>query len=194
VVRRFLSHLQAFEFETEVPGPGVLPAFRRPLPYLYSSEEIAALMKEASHLGPKNSLRPYTYVALIGLLASSGLRVGEALRLKVEEIQLSCSHPHLQVVQTKFRKSRLVPLHPPALRRSLSTLPKGSTWVTMHCRMLSSCLRRVITSATGHVGTRSLGSFTVLGFASAQALVGPAFIHFDMFSRSVGWSNGTTPE
>src|SRR6516225_8072890 len=85
VVRRFLSHLQAFEFETEVPGPGVLPAFQRPLPYLYSSEEIAALMKEASHLGPKDSLRPYTYVALIGLLASSGLRVGEALRLKVAE-------------------------------------------------------------------------------------------------------------
>ena len=81
VVRCFLSHLQAFEFETEVPGPGVLPAFQRPLPYLYSSDEIAALMKEASHLGPKDSLRPYTYVALIGLLASSGLRVGEALHL-----------------------------------------------------------------------------------------------------------------
>ena len=112
VVRRFLSHLQAFEFETEVPGPGVLPAFRRSLPYLYSPDEIATLMKEASHLGPKDSLRPYTYVALIGLLASSGLRVGEALRLKVEEVRLSCSHPHIQVVQTKFRKSRLVPLHP----------------------------------------------------------------------------------
>src|SRR6516225_8984529 len=83
VVRRFLSHLQAFEFETEGPGPGVLPAFQLPLPYLYSSEELAALMKEASYLGPKDSLRPYTYVALIGLLASSGLRVGEALRLKV---------------------------------------------------------------------------------------------------------------
>src|SRR6266446_9183924 len=69
-------------------------------------------MKEASRLGPNDSLRPHTYVALIGLLASSGLRVGEALRLKVEEIRLSCSHPHLQVVQTKFRKSRLVPLHP----------------------------------------------------------------------------------
>jgi integrase/recombinase XerD len=112
VVRRFLSHLQAFEFETEVPGPGVLPAFRRPVPYLYSADEIATLMKEASHLGPKDSSRPYTYVALIGLLASSGLRVGEALRLKVEEVRLSCSHPHIQVVQTKFRKSRLVPLHP----------------------------------------------------------------------------------
>ena len=117
VVRRFLSHLQAFEFETEVPGPGVLRAFRRPLPYLYSSEEIAALMKEASYLGPKDSLRPYTYVALIGLLASSGLRVGEALRLKVEEVRLSCSHPHLQVVETKFRKSRLVPLHPSSADR-----------------------------------------------------------------------------
>ena len=112
VVRGFLSHLQAFEFETEVPGPGVLPPILRPLPYLYSPDEIAALMKEASRLGPYDSLRPHTYVALIGLLASSGLRVGEALRLKVEEVRLSCSHPHLLVVQTKFRKSRLVPLHP----------------------------------------------------------------------------------
>ena len=64
----------------------------------------------------------------------------------------------------------------------------------MHCRMLSSCLRRVITSAIGRVGTRSVGSLTVLGFASAQALVGQAFIPFDMFSRSVEWSNGTAPE
>ena len=53
VVRRFLSHLQAFEFETEVPGPGVLPAFRRPLPYLYSADEIATLMKEASRPRPE---------------------------------------------------------------------------------------------------------------------------------------------
>jgi integrase len=122
VVRRFLSHLQAFEFETEVPGPGVLPAFRRPLPYLYSADEIATLMKEASHLGPKDSLRPYTYVALIGLLASSGLRVGEALRLKMEEVRLSCSHPHVQVVQTKFRKSRLVPLHPSSAEKIAKAL------------------------------------------------------------------------
>jgi integrase/recombinase XerD len=112
VVRGFLSHLQAFEFETEVPGPGVLPPLRRPLPYLYSADEIARLMQEALRLGPHGSLRPHTYVALIGLLASCGLRVGEALRLKVQEVRLSGSHPHLQVVQTKFRKSRLVPLHP----------------------------------------------------------------------------------
>src|SRR5689334_18626505 len=111
-VRGFLAHLQAFEFETEVPASGVLPPMRRPLPYLYSADEVATLMKEASRLGPKDSLRPHTYVALIGLLASCGLRVGEALRLKVQEVRLADSHPHLQVVQTKFRKSRLVPLHP----------------------------------------------------------------------------------
>jgi len=61
VVRRFLSHLQAFEFETEVPGPGVLPAFRRPLPYLYSSEEIAALIEGS--LVP----RPERFVAAVHL-------------------------------------------------------------------------------------------------------------------------------
>jgi len=52
----------------------------------------------------------------------------------------------------------------------------------------------VITSAIGHVETRSLGSLTVLGFASAQALAGPASIPFDMFLQSVGWSNGIAPE
>jgi len=77
VVRGFLSHLQAFEFETEVPSPGLLAPILRPLPYLYSPDEIAALMKEASRLGPYDSLRPHTYVTLIGLLASSGLRVGK---------------------------------------------------------------------------------------------------------------------
>ena len=82
VVRGFLSHLQAFEFETEVPGSGVLPPTRRPLPYLYSADEIATLMKEASRLGPKDSLRPHTYVTLIGLLASCGLRVWRSSSLE----------------------------------------------------------------------------------------------------------------
>ena len=83
VVRGFLSHLRATLPETEVPGPGILAPIRRPTPYLYSASEIEALMNEASRLGPKDSLRPHTYRTLIGLLASSGLRVGEALRLKI---------------------------------------------------------------------------------------------------------------
>jgi integrase len=91
LVRGFLSHLRAAVPETEVPGPGVLAPIRRPIPYLYSPDEIDALLKAASQLGPKQSLRPHTYVTLIGLLASTGLRVGEALRLKAEHVRVS--HP-----------------------------------------------------------------------------------------------------
>ena len=111
VVRGFLSHLRAALPETEVPGPGVLAPIRRPSPYLYSQSEIEALMHEALQLGPKGSLRPHVYCTLIGLLASSGLRVGEALRLNMKDIRLGATTPHLHIVEGKFRKSRLVPLH-----------------------------------------------------------------------------------
>jgi integrase/recombinase XerD len=111
VVRGFLSHLRATLPETEVPGPGILAPIRRPMPYLYSAREIEALLDEASRLGPKDSLRPHTYRTLIGLLASSGLRVGEALRLKVVDVRLDAVPPHLHVIEGKFRKSRFVPLH-----------------------------------------------------------------------------------
>jgi integrase len=111
VVRGFLSHLRATLPETEVPGPGILAPIRRPTPYLYSASEIEALFSEAARLGPKDSLRPHTYCTLIGLLVSSGLRVGEALRLKVENVRMVAEPPHLHIVESKFRKSRFVPLH-----------------------------------------------------------------------------------
>jgi integrase len=111
VVRGFLSYLRATWPEIEVPGPGVLAPIRRPMPHIYSAGEIDRLLNEASRLRPKDSLRPYTYGTLIGLLASSGLRVGEALRLKVEDVRLDVAPPYLRIVEGKFRKSRLVPLH-----------------------------------------------------------------------------------
>jgi integrase/recombinase XerD len=111
VVRGFLSYLRATLPETEVPGPGILAPIRRPKPYLYSASEIVGLLSEASRLGPRNSLRPHTYGTLIGLLASSGLRVGEALRLKVADVRLDAVQPLLHIVEGKFRKSRFVPLH-----------------------------------------------------------------------------------
>jgi integrase/recombinase XerD len=112
VVRGFLAHLQATIPETEVPGPGMLAQIRRPKPYLYSSQEIEQLMKVASLLGPSGSLRPHTYVTMIGLLASAGLRVGEAIRLVAQNVHLDADPAYLEILQTKFRKSRLVALHP----------------------------------------------------------------------------------
>ena len=111
VVRGFLSHLQAAMPETEVPGPGMLAKVRRPKPYLYSRQQIETLIAAASLLRPKGSLRPHTFATLIGLIASTGLRVSEAIGLTVRDMHLDADPSHFEVLQTKFRKSRLVPLH-----------------------------------------------------------------------------------
>lgn len=117
VVRGFLAHLRTTWPETEVPGPGSLAPIRRPTPYLYTEHEITTLLQAAAELGPQNSLRPYTYATLIGLLASTGVRIGEALRLQVEEVRLDGIPPYLYIVEGKFRKSRFVPLHPTTVEK-----------------------------------------------------------------------------
>jgi integrase/recombinase XerD len=100
-----------------VPETGLLAALRRPHPYLFSPAQLGQLLEAVSRLGPRGSLRPHTYYALIGLLASTGLRVGEALRLSVADVRLDDDPPHLRIVQTKFGKSRLVPLHPSSAQK-----------------------------------------------------------------------------
>jgi integrase len=112
VARGFLSHLRAAVPETEVPGPGLLPGGLRPLAHIYSEPEVLALIAAARQLGPLGSLRPHTVETLIGLVASSGLRAGEAMRLRLADVDLKAAPPRLHVLQTKFRKSRLVPIHP----------------------------------------------------------------------------------
>jgi integrase/recombinase XerD len=112
MVRGFLSFLRSIEPETEVPDHKLLAGARRPTPYLFTSAQIVQLLDEASRMKPASSLRPHLWQALIGLLASTGLRVGEAIRLKVDDLKLEADTPYLLVSETKYRKSRLVPLHP----------------------------------------------------------------------------------
>jgi integrase/recombinase XerD len=109
--RRFLMHLRASLPEITIPGPHLLAGPRRSAPHIYSTAELQSLLKAARALGPPGSLRPLTYATLIGLLASCGLRASEALRLRVGDVVLAAAPAHLCVRQTKFRKSRLVPLH-----------------------------------------------------------------------------------
>jgi len=87
------------------------PAYRRNPPHLYSAGEIQQLLRRASQL--KGRLRPHSFQTLIGLLACTGLRISEALNLKTSDVDLE----QLVVVvrQSKWGKSRLVPLHPTAL-------------------------------------------------------------------------------
>lgn len=111
IVRRFAKHRRLFDPATEIPPEGMLgPSYRRPRPYIYSENEIAALMQAASRLGPAGRLTPASYATLLGLIASTGLRLSEAVRLKRKEVDLDAGL--LTVTESKFHKSRLVPLHP----------------------------------------------------------------------------------
>jgi integrase len=117
VVRIFARHLAVLDPTNEVIPIDLLAArtFRRP-PYLYSPGEIAALMEAASNLA--NPLKAATFETLIGLLASTGLRAGEAMRL--DRGDFDADEGVLVVRNTKFNKSRQVLLHPStidALRR-----------------------------------------------------------------------------
>jgi len=62
-------------------------------------------------------LRPHTLSSLLGLLASTGLRIGEAIRLQVDHVKLTLDPPQLHILETKFHKSRIVPLHPSTAER-----------------------------------------------------------------------------
>ena len=110
-VRGFASHYVASDPQTEIPPADLLPFRpRRARPYLYSTEEIERLLKGALALQPPDGLRPLTYYCLLGLLSVTGLRIGEAIRLQLEDVDLQ--NGLLTVRGTKFGKSRLVPIHP----------------------------------------------------------------------------------
>jgi len=110
-VRGFARHHVASDPQTEVPPPSLLPFRpRRARPYLYSDQEIVRLLECALELPSSGGLRPWTYHCLLGLLSVAGLRIGEAIRLNVEDVNLQ--EGVLSIHGTKFGKSRLVPIHP----------------------------------------------------------------------------------
>jgi integrase len=109
-VRVFARHWHATDPRTEIPPAGLLPFRpRRARPYLYSEREIQKLLAAALKLSPSQGLRPRTYYCLFGLLAVAGLRIGEALKLEQPDVDLG--EGILTIRQTKFGKTRLVPLH-----------------------------------------------------------------------------------
>ena len=109
LVRQFAAWLSVIDPRTEVPPRRILGAHRRRhTPHIFSEQEIARLMDEAGRLPSPTGLRALTYVTLIGLLASTGLRPGEALALDTPDVDLQAGV--LTICQTKFGKSRFVPV------------------------------------------------------------------------------------
>ncbi len=115
-MREFDRHQAVFDPATEIPAVGLLGSTSRGRvqPHIYSDTEIAALLDQCRLLLPRRGLRPATYVTLFGVLAATGLRLSEVCRLHRDDVDLAAGI--VTVRQTKFGKTRLVPLHPTATR------------------------------------------------------------------------------
>ena len=110
MVRCFARYLATLDPASEIPSIDLLPARRpRVAPYIYSPAEISALIEAAGQLTPP--LRAASHRTVIGLMATTGLRLGEALALDRQDVDLKDGALHVRARQTKQRE---VPLHPTA--------------------------------------------------------------------------------
>ena len=115
-VRSFARYWSATDPRTEIPPTGLLPyRARRATPYIYSDEEIEQILRAAWNLPPSTGLRPYSYYTLLGLMAVTGMRISEVIRLDREDVDIEGGL--LTVQLTKFSKSRLIPLHPSTVKK-----------------------------------------------------------------------------
>jgi integrase/recombinase XerD len=163
-VRIFARHRSATDPRTQVPPAGLLP-FRpkRARPYLYSDREIRDLLRAALMLR-HHRLRGWTFYCFLGLLSVTGLRVGEAQNLQLQDVDLIARV--LTIRGAKFGKDRLVPLHPSTCRvlaryiarrqrmwatRSASTNLFLSTWGN---RLDGGDIRRTFYTLSRQVGLR----------------------------------------
>lgn len=138
--------LHAEDARHEVPHQDMLGhrSGGRPTPYLLSMAEIENILAQARCEGPPNSINPLTWYYLFGLLAVTGLRISEALALTFDD--LTCDG--LIVRDTKFKKSRLVPLHETALAAL-------HCYVAQRCRVDTQNNHLFVLSSTGRPPTRS---------------------------------------
>lgn len=109
-VRLFAEYFSGIDPQTEIPPKGLLPThYQRQAPYIYSEHQIRDLVTAAGQLPSATGLRSCTYATLFGLLAVTGLRIGEAIALDSDDVDLG--ERVLLVRQSKFAKDRLVPVH-----------------------------------------------------------------------------------
>jgi len=110
-LRQFCRFLFLFDPATYIPGQGLLPPRRvKVKPHIYSEEDLDAMMRQAARLNTWSRLLPCTYCTVLGLFWVTGLRISEVVKLNLQDADLEAGV--LIVRESKFRKSRLVPLHP----------------------------------------------------------------------------------
>jgi integrase/recombinase XerD len=166
-VRGFARYLSAIDPATEVPQPGLLPQPQRwQPPFIYTPADVAALLAAARRM--QTPRRATTYQTLFALLATTGMRVGEAIRLDTTDLDWDLGV--LLVRESKFGKSRQVPLHPSSVnalrdyagrRSEYRPLPGNDSF------FVSLTGRRLIYVSVGEV-FRALRDQTGIGAGSAR--------------------------
>ncbi|MGY4497946.1 site-specific recombinase XerD [Bradyrhizobium sp. GM24.11] len=125
-VCRFVRHVRVEDVGHELPPANHFGARKkRRTPHIYTADEISRLVEAALRLRPMRGLRPHTQATLIALLSATGLRISEALKLTIADV----TRDGLLIRETKFRKTRLVPLHDTAaagLQRYLARRGPGA--------------------------------------------------------------------
>jgi integrase len=166
-IRPFAQARAAIDPANEVPARGLVGSpRRRPVHHIYTDAQLATLMAAARALGPSTALRGATYATLFGVLAATGIRVSEVRHLTQADVDLHGGILHIRA--TKFRKSRLVPLHPTtasALRsyawrrdRAAPPSPKATFFVGARGLPLAySTIRAVFLSLRRALGWEQLG-------------------------------------
>lgn len=164
MLRRFARYRSGADPRTQIPPEGLLPhRYHRKPPYIYSNDEIVRLIRAAKQLASPLGLRPATYSTLFGLISVTGMRISEPINLNREDIDLA--HGVITVRQSKFGKSRLVPVHPSTqgvLRHYASLrdgiLPRPSTssfFVSERGKRLTDCnVRWTFVQLSRQIGLR----------------------------------------
>jgi integrase len=160
----FMKYRAQFDPGTEIAPSGLFgPVHRRLVPHIYTEAEVSALIDAAAQLRPVTGLRlrARTYTTLFGLLASTGLRISEALALTPIDVDLPAASRTVR--KTTFRKSRLVPLHP-------TTVAALQRYVAARRRRVSD--RRIETFLVSEQGTPLGDRMVHHTFATLRARLG----------------------
>lgn len=149
MLRQFAEYLRAVDPRTEIPPQGLLPhRYHRKSPYFYTDHQVAQLIRAAQKIPSPNGLRAATYSTLFGLLAVTGMRLGEAIGLDRQDVDLN--QGLLKVRQAKFNKSRWVPIHA-TTRNKLQQYRRVRDRLCPHPRSPSFFISEQGTRLTGYI-------------------------------------------
>jgi integrase/recombinase XerD len=116
MVRGFATWLQQMDGMSEIPPEGLVTGRTiRPKPYIYSAEEIVTIVTEAGRLSSPYGFRGLLWQTVFGLIAATGIRISEALRLDQADIELQCGS--LAIRRSKNGQDRSLPIQPSVIER-----------------------------------------------------------------------------